>query len=108
MAEATAQPNSRFTSSASSKLTQRPRARSRVKWSPQIGSDDGQVQRVAVVDHQVGGLRADVHHGDAFAALFRQHGGVAGGQRLEDGLLDGEMGLVHGAHQRVVLLSVEP
>ena len=44
----------------------------------------GQVHGVAVVHHQFGGLRADIDHRDAFAPLLRQHGGVAGGQRLED------------------------
>src|ERR1022692_32546 len=63
-----------------------------------------QVQGVAVVNHQLGGLGADIDDGDAFAALIGQHGGVACAEGFEDGFFHGQVRLVHGAHQGVVFL----
>ena len=65
----------------------------------------GEVHGVAVVDHQFGGLRADIDHGDALAAILRQDGGVAGGQRFVDRLLHREVRGVDGADDGVVLLN---
>ena len=76
-------------------------ARKVVAANPHGGS---QVDGIAVVHHQLGGLRADIHHRDAFAALLRQHRRIARGQRFEDRLLHHQVRLVHRAHQGVVLL----
>ena len=60
-----------------------------------------QVHGVAVVDHQFGGLRADIDHRDAFAPILRQHRRIAGGQRLEDRLLHREVRLIDRADERL-------
>src|SRR5665811_1585801 len=64
----------------------------------------GQMHSVPVVDHEFGGLGADIDHGDAFAAVLRQNGGVARGEGLENRLLHGQVGRVDGANDGVVLL----
>src|SRR5258708_22435919 len=65
----------------------------------------GEVHGVAVVDHELGGLRADIDHGDALAAILGQDGGVARSQRFVDRLLHGEVSGVDGADDGVVLLN---
>ena len=64
----------------------------------------GQVHGVAVIYHQLGRFGSNVHHGDALAPVLRQHGRIGRGQRLEDGLVHHQVGLVHRADQRVMLL----
>ncbi len=59
---------------------------------------------VAVVHHQLGGLRADVHHRNTLAAVLRQHGGVTGGERFVDRLLHRKVGGIHRADDGVVFL----
>src|ERR1035437_2073390 len=65
----------------------------------------GEVHGVAIVDHQFGGFRADIDHGDALAAVLGQDGGVAGAERFEDRLLHREVVGVDGADEGVVLLN---
>src|ERR1035438_6929605 len=65
----------------------------------------GEVHGVAVVDHQLGGLGADIDHSDALAAVLGQDGGVAGGEPFEDRLVHREVGGVDGADEGVVLLD---
>src|SRR5450756_2216856 len=65
----------------------------------------GEMQSIAVVDHEFGGFRADIDHRDALAAVLGQDGGIAGGERFVDRLLDREVGGVDGADDGVVLLN---
>jgi len=65
---------------------------------------DGRQQGIAVVHRDVGGVRPDVGHHVAIAAVFGPQRGVGCGQRLEYGLFHHQVGLVGGADQRLVLL----
>jgi hypothetical protein len=48
---------------------------------------------------------ADVEHRNAAGALIGEYAGVSGGHGFEDGLLDIDPRLLHGAQQRLVLLG---
>ena len=49
-------------------------------------------------------MSPDVQQRDPLAPLFRQDRAITGRQAFEDGLLRGQMGLVHGRDQAIVLL----
>ncbi len=59
---------------------------------------------IAIIDHQLGGLRTDIHHRNSFAPVLRQNRGVTRGERLVHRFLHREMRRVDGADDGVVLL----
>ncbi len=50
-------------------------------------------------------MRADVNDRDAAAPLFSEHSSVSGGHRLEDRLFYGEVRVMNGIHQRLMLVN---
>ena len=65
----------------------------------------GELRRVAVVADELGGLGPQVDQDHAFAALFGEHGRVAGGDGFVDGFIHREVGAIDGADEVGVFLG---
>ena len=101
---ATALPNSSLTSAPSSSGTCKREGDVARKMIAADFDRGRQLHRFAEVADQFGGMRADIDNSDPAYAIFRQHAGVAGGNRFVDRFIERQMGQIDGAGQRGVLL----
>ena len=65
----------------------------------------GKLKALVVKNHQIGGVRADIHKCRAFVPVFRDNGGVVRGHRLEDRFFHRHVSLVDRGDKTVVFLN---